>query len=171
LPAAIRLYEHQWPQRAARELAQLAGGEPSTWSLPVTAGEEQRLLAGGKPLGSAQGTVVVVAATAAAAGALGDACRSMGYTVFSLREPRWARAVDARTIVVWDTLGELAADPAAVRQLNLRFGRAPIVALCGFPRPDEVRRARAAGVRAVVSKPFLLADLEWQLAEVQKNAG
>jgi hypothetical protein len=43
-PGVIRVYWHQWAERSGRELARLARGEPSAWSLPVTATEEERLL-------------------------------------------------------------------------------------------------------------------------------
>jgi AmiR/NasT family two-component response regulator len=38
-----------------------------------------------------------------------------------------------------------------------------VVAVVGFPRREDVEAARQAGVRAVVSKPFLAGDLLWQL--------
>ena len=45
-PAAIRTYWHQWLPRCSRELECLARGECSAWGLPVTATEEERMLAG-----------------------------------------------------------------------------------------------------------------------------
>jgi CheY-like chemotaxis protein len=39
----------------------------------------------------------------------------------------------------------------------------PILALLGFPRIDQKRRALAAGAAAVLSKPVQLDDLFWHL--------
>jgi len=44
-PAAIRVYWHQWFDRAVPQLAALAADEPSVWTLPSTATEEERMLA------------------------------------------------------------------------------------------------------------------------------
>ena len=44
LPAAIRIYWHQWHARAERELRRLIQSQCPSWGLPVTATEEERLL-------------------------------------------------------------------------------------------------------------------------------
>jgi len=38
-----------------------------------------------------------------------------------------------------------------------------------FPRIDDRSRALAAGARAVVSKPFLIEDLFWQIDRLVRN--
>ena len=65
--------------------------------------------------------------------------------------------------MIWDTTADQAADPATVALLRTGFAAAPIVAVLGFPRPDEIAAARRAGVAQVVSKPYLLADLQRRL--------
>jgi CheY-like chemotaxis protein len=40
---------------------------------------------------------------------------------------------------------------------------APVLALLDFPRPKDRDLALAAGAAAVLSKPFLVQDLFWQL--------
>jgi hypothetical protein len=43
-PGSVRVYWHQWPARADRELRCLSRGQASVWSLPATATDEERLL-------------------------------------------------------------------------------------------------------------------------------
>jgi CheY-like chemotaxis protein len=66
---------------------------------------------------------------------------------------------------VWDATPERLHDEVAVARLKRLTREAPIVAVVGFPRADDVRRARQAGVSAVVSKPYLVRDLLWQLEQ------
>jgi hypothetical protein len=41
-----------------------------------------------------------------------------------------------------------------------------LVALLGFPRVDDRRQLLREGITAVVSKPYLIDDLLWQLNRV-----
>jgi CheY-like chemotaxis protein len=162
-PTAGRVYAHQFPQRVARELMLLARSQKCAWALPLTAGDEQRLLVELSPPGRASGQIAVLAASPETGAALGDACRSAGYQVAVMRDAGGVMLPNV-SAVVWDTTGDVAADSAAVASLRQSFGAAPIVAMLGFPRADEIAKAKAAGVAAIVSKPFLLEDLHWQLA-------
>ncbi len=63
------------------------------------------------------------------------------------------------------------AEPAAVARLRTAARDAPIVAIAGFPRPDDVAAARRAGIAEVVSKPFLAADVLDAIDRVTKVAG
>ena len=178
-PGAWRVFGHQWPQRGARQLAALAAGTKSVWNLPVTATAEEQLLVEIELLAQrSRGAAERASATRRAApsvapsaslppaaetgSALADACQSLGYRAVVWREPP-ASGELAAVALLWDTRPDLAARTDVVESLR-RAGRgAPIVALLGFPRPEQIERARAAGVAAVISKPFLLADLDWQL--------
>lgn len=73
--------------------------------------------------------------------------------------------------VLWDTVAEDCADAARVGELSRSAGSAPIIALLNFPRIEEVVRAHAAGVSAVVSKPFLIDELFWQLNQLPLLTG
>ena len=44
-PATLRTYWHHWPARGDRQLRRLAMGQSCSWALPLTASEEERLLA------------------------------------------------------------------------------------------------------------------------------
>ena len=50
-----------------------------------------------------------------------------------------------------------------LRRIAADVRPAPVIALLSFPRPEDRDWALAAGAAAVLSKPFLLVDLLWQL--------
>jgi DNA-binding NtrC family response regulator len=159
------LYVHQWAQRAVRELTAIAQGESSPWNLPATTTGEERILGQKSDSFERGGTIVIIAREHSTASVLDDACRSVGYQTVVLRDPKAATISDAMA-VVWDTSAADATDPSRVTDLQRRFADAKILAIWGFPRADEIARAQTAGVTAVVSKPFLLADLIWQIDQL-----
>jgi CheY-like chemotaxis protein len=158
-------YAHQWPARFGRELAALAAGLQPAWAWPLTASNEERMLAlAERPLARRSGQVVISARSTPTAAALADACRLVGYEPLVIREDRpWS--TPAAIAVLWDTDCYRMTDAIEVGRLRELAGAAPIVALAGFPRSDDIRRAREVGIQAVVSKPFLIHDLFWQLDE------
>ncbi len=167
-PAAIRLYWHQWLPRAAEDLRRLDGGQTSNWSLPVTASEEERLLAmADRPWQQRRGRVAIHSPWAEMHAWLADACRLRGYTPVRLSAAAGpcdrGAAADALLFDGTDCqdheLAELARLAAVVRP-------APVVVLLDFPRVEDRDRALAAGAAAVLAKPLLLEDLFWQLDAV-----
>ena len=162
-------YEHQWPARCRGELAVLARGERPVWALPVTASAEERMLAAAeRPRARGSGQVVIVARVAATAAALADTCRLVGYEPLVVREDLpWS--APAAAAIVWDTDPARIGDIGMVERVRQSAAGAPLVALAGFPRRDDIRRAQAAGIAAVVSKPFLIDDLYWQLDEAVRS--
>jgi hypothetical protein len=50
-PATMRTYWHQWPARCGRQFRRLAMGQSCSWALPLTATEEERLLADAAEMG------------------------------------------------------------------------------------------------------------------------
>lgn len=160
----LSTYWHQWPARFGRELRTLARGDVPNWALPLTATSDERIVADVRALESqhASGTVVVVAPRVQAASALVDLCRRAGYDTLMGSEDGRFRTVGA-TAVVWDATVERIVDAAVVGRLRNCAPGAPVVAVVGFPRPEDVERARLAGIDAVVSKPYLAGDLLWHL--------
>jgi CheY-like chemotaxis protein len=45
-------------------------------------------------------------------------------------------------------------------------GAAPLIALLGFPRPEDVARLQSAGATAVIAKPFLTANLIHEIEQL-----
>ena len=116
------------------------------------------------------GPVTVFARHPHSAAALADACRLGGYDVTIIDAvgsiPRMAVDSGPPPAILWDALPEQIADARAVADVRAICGRGPIVAIVGFARADDCRESAAAGVSAVVTKPYLIHDLLWQLAKV-----
>ena len=110
------------------------------------------------------GLVVVCAARSEHARALADACTRGGYQTLVVAEGQRFTAKSA-VALVWDTPIKAACDAAQVNRLKRAAGGAPIYVVAGFPRVDQVEEAIAAGVAAVISKPYVVRDLWWQLAQ------
>jgi CheY-like chemotaxis protein len=160
LPGVQRLYWHQWSPHVEGELRKLIRGEPCEWSLPETATEEERsslshgarVLAGCKPL------VAIQAHDREAAAALADVLTSAGYASVWLRPGQASEARGVSAVLVdldypsegpWRELAEC----------HKRWSPAPVLALLGFPRPDDAARATQLGARALLSKPLRSAHL------------
>ncbi|MGD9722612.1 MAG: hypothetical protein AB7O59_14870 [Pirellulales bacterium] len=156
-------YWHQ-ASRLGRELAAARQGWVPIWAQPVTATAEERALAALNVRRPDRGNRITVCAEhAQAAAALAEACAAGGY--LPQIAPQQA-ALLAPAAIVWDTTAEKAADPACVAKLRHHAGNAPLIALVGFPRPGDMAAAARAGVATVVSKPFFIQDLWWQLERV-----
>jgi hypothetical protein len=165
LPGAVRLYWHQARPRVVQELARVAAGQVSSWSLPPTATEEERLLATAEePIPAAHGLVAICAPSAVTADWLSATCRLAGYATVRWNGPRWPEVTGA-TGGIFDAtdLGPLEAEQLA--RMARHLGRTPIVALLDFPRVEDRDRALACGAAAVLSKPLVLEDLLWLLRD------
>ena len=162
-PAAIRVYWHQWLPRVDHELRTLRSGDCPGWGLPLTAGEDERLLAVDHPPPSGhRGPVAICTWRYEMHDWLAEACRRAGHSTLWLR-PGEPIHVDGAAAAIFDA-GEC--EPPEVWQLqHLVTGLAnvPVLVLLDFPRIEDLRRARAAGAAAVLSKPLLLEDFYWEL--------
>jgi hypothetical protein len=163
LPASVRIYWHQWQPRAAQELELLAAGGGGTWALPVTASEEERVLAlAEKHCETRQGRIAILAPRFDMAEWLQSACRRRGYGTNLLKPGRWEDLGEV-TAAIFDATHGLGGELDSLRRLASSLGSAPLVALLDFPRFDDCKRVSEAGAAAVLSKPFLVEDLFWQL--------
>jgi CheY-like chemotaxis protein len=171
---------HAWPARLEQELGQVSHGLAAAWSQPLTASADERWLAAAeRPLPRGVGNVAIVARDRATAEALADVCRLGGYDVIVsppvLPVPAADRgdpgALDAQLpcAVLWDTTADRLADATHLADFRRRFPQAPIVALVGFPRPADVRRARELGIAAVLARPYSIYDLVAALAHATKD--
>jgi CheY-like chemotaxis protein len=165
LPAAIRIYWHQWHARADRELRRLIQRQCPSWGLPVTATEEERLLVSAAqtpPRG--HGLVAMHTGGFAMGDWLSEACRTCGYSTVWLRPPNYTN-IEGAAAAIFDGSDLHGDELEQLRRLTNALGRTPVIALLDFPRIEDERRAIAAGAVAVLSKPFNLDDLFWQLDE------
>jgi CheY-like chemotaxis protein len=178
-PAVVRTYWHQWTARCNRELHRLTAGAGGSWALPLTATEEERLLAdvcaGCQPLVPqdntacpSRGLVVIRARSREMAEWLSAACRSQGFATVCERSMATAR-IEGATAAIFDggDLGQAEYDD--LRRLTAALRPAPTIALLTFPRAEDYARARAAGAAAVLSKPLAVEDLLWELKNVRPD--
>lgn len=162
-PGGIRLYWHQWPGQVQRELEAMAEGRAGAWSLPMTATEEERLLAGDTAAEPAMsGLALVAARDRDMADWLSAACRKCGLaTVWHQgQQPLRAAGVD---VVIYDATSPTAYELREIADLRGSMPKAQLIALLDFPRIEDAVRARRAGADEVMSKPLMVADLWWTL--------
>jgi DNA-binding NarL/FixJ family response regulator len=166
LPAAVRIYWHQWNVRAGRELHRLIQGQCPSWGLPVTATEEERLLQStAQTPRHGQGLIAIHARGFAMEDWLSAACRACGYSTVRLRPPHYTR-IEGAAAAVFDASDLRGEELDQLHRLRDALGRTPVVVLLDFPRIEDHCRAIAAGAAAVLSKPLNLDDLFWQLEQV-----
>jgi hypothetical protein len=162
----IRIYWHQGPARLTQELGRLGGGRGSTWRLPLTATEEERLLAAAEaPLPERQGMIVLWSWRQEMADWLADVCRGCGYATVRLdpQQPIEARGAAA---AIYDAAERRDPQLALLRRLSSAVAPAPVAAILDFPRLEDRRRAENAGAAVVLSKPLGIADLAWHLDQL-----
>jgi hypothetical protein len=168
-PSVVRLYWHQWPARAERELSRLARGECPSWGLPVTATEEERLQAsamespGGPPRFAA-----IISRKRTNYQWLAAACRQRGWATVWIENVRQSH-VQGVHAVLFDGVSADAAQLHEIGQCARRFHPARLTVLADFPRIEDVIQMHAAGAAAVLAKPVLLEDLFWQLGQAPQH--
>lgn len=162
-PAAIRLYWHQWAPSCQRELGRLAEGRVSPWTLPLTATDEERLLAGNvETTPASRGLVALAVRRFEMHDWLSAACRQRGYSTVWLR-PGDPIRIEGATAAVFDGVDGGPDEIAAIQCLVARLPGVPIIALLDFPRIDDHARVKAAGAASILSKPLAIEDLFWYL--------
>jgi CheY-like chemotaxis protein len=172
-PTMVRVYWHQASARLGRELEAIEDGNSSLWSFPVTASEDEKLLFSGDAVqfDSPPTTIIAICSRhRETAEALSDICASRGWATV------WLRNLPADTplrvsAVLFDVGRGDSAELKTIAKLKAITENAPIVALVGFPRCDDIDRLCSAGASAIVSKPFLTADLLWQVEQLLATAG
>lgn len=164
-PGAIRVYAHQFAARMGAQHEHLAGQGATAWAPPFTATEEDRIRAS-SPVTPPRLAVraAVISRDRQSASALCDAIQSAGCSPTSHSDDL-AAFDDNADIVVWDCAAGFASGTASFDRLVQRLPETPKIVLVGFPRGEDIAAARAHGAAAVISKPFLVEDLLWQVRE------
>jgi CheY-like chemotaxis protein len=162
-PGAVRVYAHQFVARVAAQLERLAAVGAMSWAPPFTNTEEDRLLnAAPMPPAHLATRVAVFSHERQSAAMLCDALEAAGYAAVTCEPTDELRDID---LVLWDCAGSFAACRDRFIRMAQQTPAAAKIVLLGFPRPEDVATARAAGATAVLSKPFLLDDLLWQVRD------
>ena len=149
-PGVTRIYAHQWQARLPREL--------QTWH-PRTATEMDRLL--NRPATKTQRQLIGIAATQRTMfDALAGACRSFGKdAVWLLPDlPLPVQRVDA---VIYDVTLDLADELRRLGDLRSKLQAPPALLLLDYPRQNDLAQAAA-----VLSKPYLIADLAAEIERI-----
>jgi len=180
-PSTARLYWHQWPCRVKRQLFQLAEGRKCAWSLPLTATEEEQLLAEfesndghGRSLITSEtaseqhpGLVIIRTHSRETWELLSMACHTLGFSAVWQRDASPLAAKGAQ-VIIFDSGGP----EEEIERLKCFVGEiqpVPVIALWSFPRIEDYRKLQAAGAAAILSKPFLITDLSWLLIKLSTS--
>lgn len=186
LSGMVRLYWHEWEPVCERELARLGNflvassgaksisSTTSTWSMPVTATDEERLLANRPitfPRGS--GLVAINSPSPAMSGWMAEACEKQGYSVVlcavsaeNLRDKKTSSEIRGVSVVIVDASECNKAEQARIKTLQARWPSARMIVLLDFPRIEQRRRLQEQGVDTIVSKPITLEGLLWHVQKL-----
>ncbi|MCC6491637.1 MAG: hypothetical protein IT424_01300 [Pirellulales bacterium] len=181
LAGVVRLYWHELPAwwRAAAA-ARVRGASPP-WSEPLDDLRSGYCVSGAAtgnpaagPMPPDRGAIVIDTRDLAAFESLSAAVAHAGWSCHWRQRQKSATAQCDRQppprvdLGVWDG-GQLGADE--LQQLNdfcrrPPVGRAPVLALLDYPRPEHGSLARAAGATAILGKPYQTALLIDELARL-----
>ena len=161
-PGVMRIYWHQFESR----LSPLLGEYPdfqTIANLPRTSSNTEQLGGGHVPhSGQYRGLVAIRTSIYNDYEALGESLGQIGYSNVWLNDVGW-RDLPRATAIVWDGSYWDGSNPAQTAELRHLCDAAPVIALMNFPRHHEVLHLREAGVSAIVSRPFLIDDLQYQI--------
>ena len=148
-----RVYWHQWRSQLPLALG-LEGTDAAEIYLPRTASDADWLEASleRRPT-DRRLSVAVVTHRAATYDVLADALQAGGFTPVWQRPSQPLAATDAAAILCDGWLCDVELSTAAESRQPAK------ILLLDFPRLEDQQRAEAAGYFAVVSRPFLLAEL------------
>lgn len=158
----IAMHWHQAAGRLQRELAEFDRGGRGIFAAPLTATSEDLLLASPQPpqRNLRDRLIAIHAPRATQAEAWAALCGGLGYRA-EIAAPNAESRMNSADALLWDCDPRELAEGTRVQEFVRRSGGAPVVAICGFPRPRDVEIARQNGVAAVLAKPLLMSDLEW----------
>jgi hypothetical protein len=166
-PGALRVYAHQFIVRVGQQFERLESQGGLAWAMPFTATEEDRMLAL-SPICERQfmARVAVFSDQRETASALGDLLKVAGCPVVGQSE---SAIGDDVNVLIWDCKGDFSVSQSSFERLVKRCPRPAKIVLLGFPRIADQAAAMACGAAAVVSKPFLIEDLLWQIGQCLNN--
>ena len=164
----LRLYWHQWLAHWSGQSWASSIENSAMWNFPRTATfGEQSLYFSKQPIPQAVGRVGIWSKEPESALTLCDGLASGSLECRTL-EGNANEQGDDFDALIWD--GPLTTSGFdSLQRLTRSNSKVPVVALANFPRTDDVTQLRHLGAEAVISKPFLLNDLRWQLSELLES--
>jgi CheY-like chemotaxis protein len=188
IPATVRASWEQWRGRiqqpfngTMQNFESQQAVSPPLWSLPLTATEDDRLLAlyGGNMAANSFSDQVGATAAVVALTPLIAVCarhRETAHTLCDICHTRgwkslWLRTLPVETpisvnAVLFDLAFNTPQELELVKAMKAIAGEAPLIALAGFPRPEDILKLQSAGAAEVISKPFFANDLIWQTEQL-----
>ena len=173
IPAVTRVYWYDWAPRWQREWERLGRAHCPIWGQPLTAAG---LNHGGHSAEEADrprgGLVVICTNDRDMADILVHGCARCGYgAIWMRRSALAATRIEGAVAAIW-VGGQLdARELAELNHWTTTLNRVPVLAVLDFPRVDCWQDAASAGVKRVISKPFLLGDVFRRLDEVAQPVG
>jgi hypothetical protein len=167
-PGIIRIYWHQWEGRYSQFVEQLEKSGITSWHAPRTTTESDHVVAQTirKDLSLGSGIIGVSAWTRSEFDMLDDAIGSLGLRCRWVERSIWDAASSATVSVMCVVADSWTAElEKRIRWLNSEIPDVPFVLLLNYPRQSDSESIEAAGISAVVSKPFELQDLKAAIAQ------
>ena len=162
-PGIIRVYWHQWEGRYAQFVEQLAEAGITNWHAPRTSTTSDRIVSQTirRDVSIGTGIIGVSAWTRSEYEMLDDAIASFGWRSRWVERSIWDAASSATVLVMCVVADSWTVElEKRIEWLNSEIPDVPFVLLLNYPRESDAESIAAAGVSAVVSKPFELQDLK-----------
>lgn len=160
-PGVWRLYWYEFRIRVAPFLEGHAVPASSSWTLPRSATENERLLLDlNSPPHLEAGVVAIAAASRASYESLSDACTTFGFRTYWYRHPSSFSSVPT-VAGIWDVRPSDASEWFLIEEFARGISTRRVVILRGFPRWCDWQRAADMGA-VMMGKPFQLPDL-WRV--------
>ena len=169
-PDLIRCYWHQWETEVLPVFTSFCDRRLSTWGLPSSASDEERLLKTASAVDQAKSisaksqpkTAVILADDPAMRELLVDWVTQKGFKAEVQRKPDFqsttetvTETVEAAEILLDVTSEKFAETVAAVQFLKKnRLAATRLTVFYTGPRPDEIQLLAQAGADHIVAKPF-----------------
>ena len=165
-PGVRRIYWHQWQNRFAHFVRQLASDQVCDWQLPATSNHADSAinfnLADATETHDSELIIGISAVSEIRYQMIADASRTLGAV------PHWidrlhqdALITEQLSLVVVDADSWNRDVQSRIRWLRneMKIDR-PLVLLLNFPRQSDLPAVNADGIFEVISKPFQLSDFE-----------
>ena len=164
-PGAIRCYAHRFVAQMGSQFAQLARFGSTKWAPPFTATEEDRSVTTELHDSShSSQRIAVISSDREARTALFGIFHHAGFSTTALGGD-WERLDESVEVIVWDCVAGFAECRASFDRAVQVAPQTPKFVILGFPRAHDLDDALSRGATAVVSKPFLVDELLWQVGE------